>query len=238
LGCSAVAVIDRDGDWKFLVATLTTASAPSVNRLAATAQDAPPKVVAAATRLLHVATDRREGDRVLADVLDMLADATENAEAGALGHAESGYELLWRLLEQPEALAALRPRDPLASARLRGLRLKRQILEAEGGTVTAEALAGALGMSRQAVDKRRRRGALIALSLGKRGLAYPVWQVGLDGLPAVLRELHDLDPWTQAAFMLAPNRWLDGETPLTLLRRGEREGVVAAARLYGEQVAA
>ena len=38
--------------------------------------------------------------------------------------------------------------------------------------------------------------------------------------------------------MLAPNRWLDGETPPSALRRGERDAVIAAARMYGEQVAA
>ena len=54
----------------------------------------------------------------------------------------------------------------------------------------------------------------------------------------MLTELRDRDPWTQAAYMLAPNRWFDGETPLHALRVGKRNAVLAAARLYGEQVAA
>ena len=74
--------------------------------------------------------------------------------------------------------------------------------------------------------------------MGRRGNAYPVWQIGLPGLEEVLTELRDRDPWTQAAYMLAPNRWFDGETPLHALRVGKRNAVLAAARLYGEQVAA
>ena len=71
-----------------------------------------------------------------------------------------------------------------------------------------------------------------------RGYAYPVWQVGLEGLGAVLAELAEYDPWTQTLFMLSANPWLEGETPLVALRRGQRDAVLAAARLYGQQTAA
>jgi hypothetical protein len=88
------------------------------------------------------------------------------------------------------------------------------------------------------VDKRRLAGKLIGIDLGKRGYAYPVWQIGLNGMDAVLAELDEVDPWTQALFMLSANNWLNGETPLAMLRRGEVEEVLNAARLYGEQTAA
>jgi hypothetical protein len=38
--------------------------------------------------------------------------------------------------------------------------------------------------------------------------------------------------------MLSANPWLNGETPLATLRRGEFDEVLNAARLYGEQSAA
>jgi hypothetical protein len=79
---------------------------------------------------------------------------------------------------------------------------------------------------------------MIGLSFGRRGYAYPVWQADLDGLEEVLAELRELSPWTQAEFMLAPNRWLAGASPLDALRNGDREGVLEAARHYGEQIAA
>ena len=69
------------------------------------------------------------------------------------------------------------------------------------GTFTATQIGQALGISRQAVDKRRKHGSLIGLDLGRRGFAYPAWQVGprgtLDGLPApscVERWSVDRDP--------------------------------------------
>jgi cephalosporin hydroxylase len=60
----------------------------------------------------------------------------------------------------------------------------------------------------------------------------------IDGLEAVLAELRVFDPWTQAAFMLTPNTWLDDETPLDELRRGRATRVREAASVYGEHVAA
>ena len=95
----------------------------------------------------------------------------------------------------------------------------------------------AIGISRQAIDKRRLHGKVIGIDLGKRGYAYPVWQIGLDGLAEVLAALDELEPWTQALFMLSANSYLDGETPLVRLRRGDFDAVTAAARLYGEQTA-
>ncbi len=217
----------------------TTLSSQQVTkRLSEAANGAPPRVVAAATSLLNAASERKELDPFFAQVLEALARLADAADTCSLVAADSTYDALVRMLDRPEVLAELRPRDPLAPARLRGLRLQQEILAAEGGSCSAQALADALGITRQVIDKRRKRGTLIGLSLGKRGYAYPVWQIGLAGLEQVLAALRDLDPWTQAAYLLAPNRWLDGETPLRALRDGEIDRVLAAARIYGEQIAA
>ena len=188
--------------------------------------------------LRDAAAKRPELDAFIAEVLRGLSQLIDSVDAASVSEAKSGIDAIVRLLEQPEVLAELRPQAPLVSARIRGLRLKQQILDSEGGCYSAFALANALGTNEQDVTERRKRGALLGLSLGKRGYAYPVWQVGLAGFENVLTELRHLDPWTQAAFMIAPNRWLDGATPLDALRRGNREAVLLAARLYGEQVAA
>jgi len=42
----------------------------------------------------------------------------------------------------------------------------------------------------------------------------------------------------QAAFFLNPNAFLRDQTPLSELRRGQIDSVLAAASVYGEQVAA
>lgn len=199
----------------------------STRRLTEAAQYAPIDAVEAAARALGSVAKHHERSPFVAWVLKTLVD-NEIAD----------LEELVEVLARPEVLADVRQRDPLARARLRGLRAKQQLLEAEGGSVSGRELAQALGMTRQAVDKRRLNNTLIGIDFGKRGYAYPVWQVGLRGLDAVLAELAEYDPWTQALFMLSANSWLDGETPLAVLRRGDLHDVVAAARLYGEQTAA
>ena len=55
--------------------------------------------------------------------------------------------------------------------RLRGLRAKRELIEAEGGVWTVDQVARHLHLTRQAVDKRRRAGRLIGLDVGRRGFA-------------------------------------------------------------------
>lgn len=210
-----------------MVAVAAQRQAQSERRLSEAARRAPTDAVEAAAQALGAVAEHQERSGFVAWVLRTLVK-NEIAD----------LEQLVTVLERPEVVADLRQRDPLTPSRLRGLRAKRQLLEAEGGVVSGRELAQALGITRQAVDKRRLNNKLIGIDLGKRGYAYPVWQLGLDGIDAVLAELEEYDPWTQALFLLSANNWLNGETPLAKLRRGEREDVLAAARLYGEQTAA
>jgi hypothetical protein len=210
-----------------MVAVATQRQERSAKRLYYVAQQAPIDAVDAATQTLDALAKHHERSAFVTWMLSSLAK-----------HEVADVEDLFDLLEQHEALADLRRRDPLAPARLRGLRAKKQLLEAEGGTVSGRELAQVLGITRQAVDKRRLNGKLIGIDLGKRGYAYPIWQVGLDGIDTVLAELGELDPWSQALFMLSANSWLDGETPLAALRAGKRDEVLTAAKYVGEQTAA
>ena len=177
----------------------------------------------------------------LARALNALARLTPQVDDDVLGDAtgaESDYAVLVRALESPTALAALAAADPLAPARLRGLAARQEILRLEGGTLSAEQVADHLGLSRQAVDKRRRSGKLIGLSVGRRGYAYPAWQFGqagvIPGLEETLTSLSIHDPWMRAAFFLSGDPRLGGATPLDELRRGKLEAVRRAARGYGE----
>ncbi len=200
--------------------------ARSARRLNEAARHAPIDAVEAAAQALGALVRHRERSIFVTWVLRTLV---ENEIAD--------LDELVEVLGRPEVLSDLRRQDPLAAARLRGLRAKKQLLEAEGGVVSGRELAQAFGITRQAVDKRRLTGKLIGIDLGKRGYAYPVWQIGLDGMDAVLAELGEVDPWTQALFMLSANNWLNGESPLAMLRQGELDEVLNAARLYGEQAA-
>lgn len=181
----------------------------------------------------------------LARALNAVATLTAELADSELGNAtgaSSDYQVLVRALEAPEALPALRHLDPLAAARLRGLDARARLLEAEGGPLTTDDVAKILHLSRQAVDKRRRAGKLIGLDTGRRGYLYPKWQFSsaglLAGLEDVLERLNVRDPWMQVAFFVNKSRYLDGETPLAELRRGQRDRVLRAAQSYGEQGAA
>jgi len=197
-------------------------------------------VAAAAGRRVRTAF----ASRALRAVARLVAVADEGALTEATG-APSDYDALLQVLARPETVADLHPTvapDPLRDARLAGLRAREHLLAAEGGAYTSAQTATALGITRQTVDNRRRHGRLLAVTLGRRGYRYPGWQIdrgnALAGLDRVLAELRGLDPWTQLAFMLNPNTWLDDQTPLAELRRGHVERVRDAASVFGEHVAA
>ena len=99
-----------------------------------------------------------------------------------------------------------------------------------------------LGISRQAVDQRRRKGELLALQPGgKRAYRYPAWQLEeggtLPGLKNILAILERHDPWMRLQFFLREHPRLGGKRPLDVLRekRGaEMDRVLDAAKTYGE----
>jgi hypothetical protein len=155
--------------------------------------------------------------------------ALENAVA-----APTDQSVIVKALQNEEALAPVRELDPLLSARLRGIAAKQKLLESWGGSVSVAEAAAVLGMTRQAVDKRRREGKLLAVELGKRGYYYPVWQLQQQGMSDVLKTLAPRDPWTQLSFFANPNDLLGDRTPIECLKAGEIEKVVKAAAEYGE----
>ena len=180
----------------------------------------------------------------IARSLNALSHLSREMDECALGEAVSSpsdYEALLRALETPDALEALRQRDPLMPAKLRGLRRREQILAVDGPALTGEEAASALGITRQGVDKRRRAGRLLAVTVGRRGYLYPAWQFTsggvLLGLEEVLAALRDHDSWMQLIFVVNPNTAPGGKTPLAELREGDLAGVLRAAPTYGKQIA-
>ena len=158
----------------------------------------------------------------------------------ALAVAEPRNELVvLNALQRPEAWAGVLDHDPLAAAKARGIEKQRDLLAAEGGAAGVDELASALRISRQAVDKRRRAGKLLALPRGGHRWVFPAWQVArgrtVPGLEEVLAALGGRDPWSQLIFFLAPDRLLNNRSPLQALRGGDLAAVVRAAEGYGEQ---
>jgi hypothetical protein len=182
---------------------------------------------------------------VLARATRALSRAVAEADSRSLGEAAAAstdLEVVLRWLVQPEAVRALIGGEPaLRAARLRGLSVRAKLIEASEGLLTSSEVASLLGLSRQGVDKRRREGRLLALSLGRRGYFYPQVQFEddkvVDGLEPTLAGIDLQDPWMKLDFLLGENVRLDGETPLCRLRRGDISTVLGAAAAYGEQVA-
>lgn len=208
----------------------------------ALAQAVPENVVLATLGAMEVAAKSPVKATFMTRVLHAmarLAEVSTQNHLQAVVTAATDTMVLVEALDNKEVLAEIGPDDPLVEARIRGILAQRFLLSAEGGVCSANELGQLLGgITRQAVDNRRKSGKLIALNLGKHGFAYPAWQVHdgtvLPGLEQVIAELDECDPWTQVGFMLNPNSWLNGETPLAVLRRGGVERVVATARMFGD----
>ncbi len=198
----------------------------SVNSLIKKLQAATPEDRLLIDRLLE--TDRNVRNVVLAAVKNTV-------------DLQSFYDKVLAVRLAPESLAEAEP-DPLAAARLRGMQLKHELLYAEGKPLRSEEVAQLLGISRQAVDKRRKKSQLLAVSLGKRGYFYPLWQFKdsgvIDGLDRVLKALGEFDPWTQLMFMQTGDIRLTNRTPLECLVTGEIDMVISAAACYGKAIAA
>jgi len=172
-------------------------------------------------------------------IQDALAVVLKAVQAGIKASSGSGSERVLQALSQPEVLAALAPSDPLAAARMRGAQVQQSLLR---GAYSSEEVAKILRMTRQGVDKRRRQGQLLGLSVGRRGYRYPAWQFQsgevLQGLPDVLAAFTDLDAWTIAVFLTTGDVRLSGKTPLEVLQLGQVDAVVQAAAAYGHHGAA
>lgn len=165
---------------------------------------------------------------------DLSSDLIDEATAAPTDYLVA-LEALSSAVESSQLIAD----DPFIAAKFRGLKRKKQMLETAGGTLTSEQVAEILGISRQAVDKRRSSNQLLALTQGKRGYSYPSFQFDegktISGLEEVLGELKSLDPWMQMVFFTNPHERLNGKTPMESLQKGSIEQVKSIAVEYGEQ---
>jgi hypothetical protein len=131
--------------------------------------------------------------------------------------------------------------DPLAEAMARGAAVKQELLTGAGGGLTSSQVATALGITRQAVDKRRIRRALLAVPNGSGEYLYPACQFTSDGvtpgLEEVLRAFQIRSPWTQLSVLIASSPALGGKTLVEALKSGAIEKAAAIAASFGEQAA-
>jgi hypothetical protein len=129
--------------------------------------------------------------------------------------------------------------DPFVEAVAHGAAVKRELLESAGGALTSSQVASALGITRQAVDKRRGRRALLAVPTGSGDHLYPACQFTSEGvvpgMAEVLQAFRIQSPWTQLSVLLSPAPALDNKTILDALRQGETGKAAGIAASFGEQ---
>lgn len=175
--------------------------------------------------------------------LALIADRLPRERLLAALSAPTDTDVLFEALRDTAAVGADlgQERDPLTEAFLRGASMKREMLKAEGGVLSARELAAHLGIAPQGLGRKRLRNQLFWLDVGE-GFVYPAFQVSERGLVAGIREVLEAfrveDSWMRVHFMLTQDPRLEGRRPIDLLREGRIEEVVKAAAAYGEQGAA
>ena len=142
---------------------------------------------------------------------------------------------LAQLLSRADVVgAAVTELDPLASLMARNVEHREGLLTSAGGALSAEQAGRVLGITRQAVDKRRRANTLLAFREGS-DWRYPACQFDqgdvIPGIPDVVRGLAKGGPWAALDFLLSPDTALEGKSPLQALQQGERDRVMRLVRV-------
>ena len=131
--------------------------------------------------------------------------------------------------------------DARARAVLRGIAYAQEDLETSGGAYDIDEVRTLLhGVTRQAVDKRIADGSLIAVPGPSGRRRFPTVQFNDDGsivsgLKEVQAALGYSNPWSVLNFLVNESDALHGARPIDVLRRGDGEAVVRAARNVGVQ---
>lgn len=150
--------------------------------------------------------------------------AASTLEAALIAELTNGFQLN-ELERQELELASL----------LRNFEWRRRLL---AGALSASVVAQLLGTSRQTPHDRVKSGSLLAVL--DRGIwRFPDWQFDpagpdgvLDGFPEVLRVLQ-VSPLAKASWFVRPNPYLDGLTPIAVLKRGDKERAIEQANSVG-----
>lgn len=131
--------------------------------------------------------------------------------------------------------------DARSRAMLEGIRIAQEDLRDAGGAYDLDQVRTLMrGVSRQAVDKRVQEGSLLAVPGPSNRRSYPTVQFNRDGtvvagLKAVRDALQTRNPWAVLNFLCRPDDRLNNSKPVDLLRSGNLDIVLDAARRHGEQ---
>lgn len=186
-------------------------------------------------------TDDPVKQALVTRVVRMLANTLRNATPASLQQAieaptDAGSAA--HLLSMAASLdAAVRELDPMAAAIVRGVAMKRDLLEQAGGVLETARVAELLGISRQGVAKRVRSGALLAIPDASGHLQFPAMQFTdagtVDGFEKVLAAFNVESPWTRLSVLLDTDEAVGGRRIIDALRAGELDAVLDVVRSFG-----
>ena len=124
-------------------------------------------------------------------------------------------------------------------ALLRGVERSAEDLKSSGGALDLDQVRALLrGVSRQSVEKRVRDGRLLAVPGPGNRRYYPAAQFLddgsiLPGLGEVMAALPTRNGYAILNFLIRPDARLNGRIPIDLMRAGETDLVLQAARAMG-----
>jgi hypothetical protein len=124
----------------------------------------------------------------------------------------------------------------------RGDSLRQKLVDAKGGSLSAEDAARALGISKAALLKRYKNGKPIAWRAERQSpVRFPIWQFrehkivgGIEESLKILNANDLLNDFGIVLFFLAKHRFLGGKRPMDCLREGELEKARHTAEAYSE----
>lgn len=172
--------------------------------------------------------------RVMATLERIVTTVPAKALNDALA-APTGAGALAQLLSHSELIgAAVADLDPLVPALARNVEHRGQLASRAGGMLSAEEAGRIAGVSRQAIDKRRRSNAILGIREGS-DWKYPACQFHdgevLSGIADVVKGFAAQGGWAALDFLLAKDGALAGRSPIEALRQGERAAVERLIRL-------
>jgi len=137
------------------------------------------------------------------------------------------------------ALEAFEP-DAKAKALLRGIKQAKDDLTKAGGAYSLDEVRSLLGdISRQAVHSKVKDGAVFSVKAPGGRVGFPTVQFTASGPVKGMRELVKAfpseNPWMLLNFLIHPDDQLGDRRPIDVLKAGDVDVVVRAARTLGEQ---
>jgi hypothetical protein len=182
-------------------------------------------------------------DPAVEDAVEQAAELVMAVKPESINDGAFLQAVLVRIASMKRAELPEQKIAPKSEAFVRALergKIARSVMEQEeGGSRSSEQIAELLGISRQAVDQRRRSRRLVAWQDSADHWRFPIWQFDpatarpYPGLNSILAALPD-DPWSDMIFFLSKDETL-GARPLDFLRSGRAKRAVLAALRYSGQ---